>query len=117
MIDSTIKAFSFVLIFFFGWSQATICQTASADNNSETTIVKHQLKVRGASCKTDLGMIVSKVKKLEGVKACEIVKRGAISTLQVEYHSRRVDFQKIKAAIESTGTCEDPDARRYKVKL
>ena len=116
-MKSIIKIVSVSLILFFGLNNMAIGQSASTQSTPATGVIKYELKVKGASCKTDLGMIVTNVKKLEGVKACEVIKRGATSTLEVEYLTRKVDFKAIKTAIENTGTCEDPNARKYKVKL
>ena len=110
-----LKVFSFFFFLIFGIGNMAIGQTVTDQSPFETTLVKHKLKVKGASCKTDLGMIVTNVKKLTGVKSCVIAKRGFTSTLEIEYHSDQVDFKTIKAAIENTGTCEDPNARQYKV--
>ena len=112
-----IKIFSIAIVLLFGFNPAAFGQTADVNNTSETGVMKYELKVKGAGCKTDLGMIVSNVQKLEGVKSCKVVKHGATSTLEVAYHAREVNFKTIKSTIENTGTCEDPDARRYKVKL
>lgn len=106
-----------IFLFILGMHFSSTGQTTADQNGSETSLVKHTVKVKGATCKTDLGMIVDNVKKLEGVENCVIAKRGATSTLEVEYYTTEVDADAIKSAIENTGTCEDPNARRYKVKL
>jgi copper chaperone CopZ len=110
-----LKIFSLFFILSIGFTTAASGQSSSTQNPFETSLVKQKVKVKGASCKVDLGMIVTNIKKLNGVKSCVIAKRGFTSTLEVEYDSDQVDFKTIKAAIESTGTCEDPNARQYKV--
>ena len=114
-----IKLLSLISILSFGFAFTVNAQTANTtiQNPFETTLVKHKMKVKGAGCKTDLGMIVASVKKLAGVKECTVAKHGATSTLEIEYDSEKVDFKTIKAAIENTGTCMDPNARRYKVSV
>ena len=83
----------------------------------QTELTKTVLKVKGATCKNDLGMIVANVQKTEGVQTCEVLKHGAVTTLEVAYDAKATDEEKIMSAVQNTGTCEDPNARRYSVKL
>lgn len=94
-------------------------QDASATSQIEQTenITKSILKVKGATCTTDLGMIVANVKKLSGVTECEVLKHGAVTTLEVSYSTKETDLEKIQNAVLTTGTCENPNERRYQVKI
>ncbi len=64
----------------------------------------------------DLKMISANVEKLEGVSTCESIKKGPTTTFEVKYNPTLVTDKAIYAAIEGTGSCEDPDERPYKVK-
>lgn len=88
--------------------------TAATEVSSIETAV---VKVKGATCKTDLGMIVDNIKKTEGVSACEILKHGAVTSLEVKYNPAAVTLEKVQTVIESTGTCSNPNERRYSVRL
>lgn len=81
--------------------------------DSDTTIT---IKVKGITCTTDYKMIQANVEKLEGVNKFEVGKQGATSTFVINYNPEVVSEEKIYAAIEGTGSCENPDERPYKVK-
>lgn len=104
----------FIILSILACSVTTTAQTAQAP--AASTIETHTFKVKGATCKTDLGIIETKIEKIEGVKSCELIKRGRISTLEVEYDTAAVDNATIQEAIETCGTCKDPNARKFKVK-
>ena len=74
------------------------------------------IKVKGITCSTDYKMIQTNVEKLNGVSNVEVGKQGATSTFIVNYNPELVSEEKIYAAIEGTGSCENPDERPYKVK-
>ena len=74
------------------------------------------IKVKGITCSTDYKMIQTNVEKLNGVSKFEVGKQGATSTFIINYDSEVVSKEKIYAAIEGTGSCENPNERPYKVK-
>lgn len=81
---------------------------------AETTLV---VKVKGITCSTDLVMIADGVKKISGVSSCEVKKQGPTTTFEIVFDAALTSKETIVAAIESTGSCENPDTRPYKVKL
>lgn len=74
------------------------------------------IKVKGITCSTDYKMIRANVEKLDGVSKFEVDKQGATSTFSISFDPEVVSDKKIYAAIEETGSCENPDERPYKVK-
>jgi len=108
-----------LIAFLCGTANLATAQTASTTEATEQAKVLETtvLKVKGATCKTDLGMIVSNIEKLDGVKSCEILKHGAVTTLEVSYDTSTTSLNKIQKAVLTTGTCENPDERRYQVKI
>ena len=93
------------------FSQVTA--TKAVQKTAETKTIT--VKVKNVTCPVDLKMICDNVEKLEGVSACKVAKKGATTKLDVTMTST-VKKEDIYAAIENTGTCEDPNDRRYKVK-
>lgn len=90
-------------------------QTVHAANIAvDTTII---VKVKGATCSNDLKLIETNVAKLKGVSKCNVGKKGAITSFNIQFDPKLVTRKKIHTAIEGTGSCENPDARPYKVKL
>lgn len=110
-----------LLIFcFLTFTFSASAQGESLSANTEQTVAeltKAKVKVKGATCKTDLGIIVSNVEKIAGVAKCEILKHGAVTTLEVSYDSAKTDMAKVQETILNTGTCEDANARLYTVKI
>jgi len=74
------------------------------------------LKVKGITCSTDLKTISSNVEKLKGVSSCKAGKMGTTSSFLVIFNPTIVSEKEISTAIESTGGCENPNDRPYKVK-
>ena len=74
------------------------------------------IKVKGITCSTDYKMIQTNVEKLNGVSKFEVGKQGATSTFIINYNPELVSEEKIYAAIEGTGSCENHNERPYKVK-
>lgn len=64
----------------------------------------------------DLKMIAANVEKIAGVSSCTAGKQGTTTTFEVEYDALLVAEEDIYAAIQNTGSCENPDERPYKVK-
>jgi copper chaperone CopZ len=92
----------------FSQSTNTIQQTDSVKTAT--------VKVKGITCSMDLKMISDNVEKLKGVSSCKAVKQGTTTTFEVKYNPALVSEKEIFAAIEETGSCENPEERPYKVK-
>jgi len=75
-----------------------------------------QLKVKGITCSTDLKMICTSIEKVKGVISCKVAKQGTTTTFEVSFQPAMVSEKEITAAIENTGSCENPDERPYQVK-
>jgi hypothetical protein len=80
---------------------------------ADSTIV---LRVSGAGCHNDIAIIVGAVKSAHGVKDASLDKHAAVSLVKVVFDPRETSYEKLAAVVESTGTCTDPNARRYKVR-
>ena len=92
------------------FSQSTNTPQQSATTTTSTIAVK------GITCSKDLTMISDNVEKLKGVNSCEVAKKGATSKFKVKFNPALVTEKEIHAAIEGTGSCENPNERPYKVK-
>ncbi len=108
---------SFVLAFTvltattnFAFSQTTT--TYQTTDSLKTATVK----VKGITCSMDLKMISANVEKVKGVSSCKAGKQGTTTTFEVKYNPALVTEKEIFAAIENTGSCENPDERPYKIK-
>lgn len=115
----------FSIVFFLTVTMMTasipnlFAQTATIDTlkaGDDITITTIKTKVKGITCATDLTMISANVEKLEGVATCKAGKTGPTTTFEIAYNPSLVTEQKIYAAIENTGSCENPDERPYKIK-
>ena len=105
-----LKTLTLVCALIIGATSISYSQTT--ESNSSTTTVK----VKGISCSTDLKMIKASVEKVDGVNSCEAGKKGTTTSFIVQYDAKLVDEKAIYAAIEGTGSCENPSERPYKVK-
>lgn len=111
LIKSFVLAFT-VLIAATGAAYSQTAMTSEATEMLKTVTVK----VRGITCSKDLKMITDNVEKLKGVSSCRVAKKGTTTTFVVKYDAELVTEKEIFTAIESTGSCENPDERPYKVK-
>ena len=80
---------------------------------ADTTVI---VKVKGITCATDLKMIQTNVEKLEGVSECKVEKQGATTSFNIKFDPEAIREQDVVAAIEGTGSCENPEVKPYKVK-
>ncbi|MCB0652058.1 MAG: heavy-metal-associated domain-containing protein [Saprospiraceae bacterium] len=94
--------------------------SATAQNTSPTVLADKTetitVKVKGVGCANDLKDIAANVKKLDGVSSCEEGKMGPTSTFIITFNPAVVTEKEIRAAIEDTPGCENPNDRPYKVK-
>lgn len=96
-------------------ANSTYSQTTTTTQPADT-VKTAQLKVKGITCSMDLKMIAANVEKLKGVSSCKPGKQGTTTTFEVRYNPSAVTEKEVITAIESTGSCENPDERPYKVK-
>jgi copper chaperone CopZ len=91
---------------------------SEAQNNSQADTISKTItvKVKGVTCSSDLKTIATNVEKLSGVTSCKSTKMGATSSFEVIYNPAQIAEKEIYSAIESTGGCENPADRPYKVK-
>ena len=61
-------------------------------------------------------MISANVEKLNGVSSCKPGKQGTTTTFDVKFNPALITEKEIFAAVEGTGSCENPKERPYKVK-
>lgn len=109
-----IKSFIVAIILWTAAANNAYSQTSSpptADSVKTLTV-----KVKGITCAMDLKMIAANVEKKQGVSSCKPGKQGTTTTFEIQYNPAVVTEKEIFAAIENTGSCENPDARPYKVK-
>ncbi|MEM1327609.1 MAG: hypothetical protein AAGI23_16730 [Bacteroidota bacterium] len=113
-----IKKLSFVFLFMTASTAFVFAQTAVVEvQQTSNSIQKLMIKVKGVGCSRDIAAIAKNVKAIKGVSRCESKSKGAISKFEVQYDPALVTEKAIYAAIESTGGCENPNDRPYKVKL
>lgn len=93
-----------------------LCQSQKVDTQVPDTTQTVETKVKGITCTTDLKMISDNVLKLEGVISCTPGKSGPTTTFSITFNPTVVQLVDINKAIESTGSCENPQERPYKVK-
>ena len=108
-----IRIFILVAVTYCSTLNLAFAQTTKASESNKTILVK----VKNVGCADELKMICDNVEKLEGVGSCIVEKQGATTKLQVNLNPSLVTEDAVQVAIENTGTCEDPNDRRYKVKL
>lgn len=111
-----IKSFLLVITCLIMTSNIAFSQSSETAQQHDTFITS-TIAVKGITCSKDLGMISDNVKKLPGVSSCEVAKKGATSKFEVKFDPALVTEKEIYAAIEGTGSCENPNERPYKVKL
>lgn len=108
---------SFVLAFTVLTATTNIAFSQTTNTNQTTDSLKTAtVKVKGITCSMDLKMISANVEKLNGVSSCKSGKQGTTTTFEVKYNPALVTEKEIFAAIETTGSCENPNERPYKVK-
>lgn len=107
----------FVLAFIALTATTNIAFSQTTNTNQTTDSLKTAtVKVKGITCSMDLKMISANVEKLNGVSSCKSGKQGTTTTFEVKYNPALVTEKEVFAAIESTGSCENPNERPYKVK-
>jgi len=85
-------------------------------NQTTDSLKTATIKVKGITCSMDLKMISANVEKLNGVSSCKSGKQGTTTTFEVKYNPSLVTEKEIFTAVESTGSCENPNEKPYKVK-
>jgi len=110
-----IKLFVLALIVLTATTNIAFSQTTTT-NQTTDSLKTSTVKVKGITCSMDLKMISANVEKVKGVNSCKAGKQGTTTTFEVKYNSALVTEKEIFAAIENTGSCENPDERPYKIK-
>jgi copper chaperone CopZ len=110
------KIFVLAITFVLASTATTFAQSATEKEQVSDTTKTLTTKVKGITCSTDLKMISAKVEKLKGVSTCKAGKTGPTTTFEIAYNPTLVTEKEINAAIQNTGSCENPDERPYKVK-
>lgn len=110
-----LQSFVWAILVLMAFPHYTFSQTTSSSQISDslTTVT---IKVKGITCSMDVGMISTNVEKIDGVNSCKPGKTGTTTTFEVRYNPAKVSEKDIHSAIESTGSCENPNERPYKVK-
>jgi len=110
-----IKSFVLAFIVLTATTNIAFSQTTSTQTTTDS-LKTATIKVKGINCSKDLKMISDNVDKVKGVSSSKVVKQGTVTTFEVNYNPTLVSEKEIFAAIENTGSCENPDERRYKIK-
>jgi len=110
-----IKSFLLAFTVFTAATNLAFAQTTPTHQTTDS-LNTATVKVKGITCSMDLKMISANVEKLNGVSSCKAGKQGTTTTFEVKYKPALVTEKEIFAAIENTGSCENPDQRPYKVK-
>jgi copper chaperone CopZ len=108
--------FVLTIAFMLVSTTATFAQSATEKVQMADTTKTIETKVKGITCSTDLKMISANVEKLKGVSNCKAGKTGTTTTFEIAYNPSLITEKEIYAAIENTGSCENPDERPYKIK-
>lgn len=110
-----IKSFVLAFIGMTAASNSAFSQTTSTRLQTDS-LKTLSIKVKGITCSMDLKMIAANVEKLQGVSSFKAGKQGTATTFEAKFNPALVTEKEIYAAIEGTGSCENPDERPYKVK-
>ena len=110
-----IKSFVLAIIVLTASANSAFSQTTTT-NQTTDSLKTATVKVKGITCSMDLKMISANLEKVKGVSSCKAGKQGTTTTFEVKYNPASVTEKEIFAAIENTGSCENPDERPYKIK-
>lgn len=106
-----------VLTFVTMTATSSIAFSQTASQSQEINNVKTiTIKVKGVGCGQDIKSISGNVEKLEGVNSCKTLKKGAVTSFEIEMNPSITTEEAINAAIENTAGCRNPNDRPYKVK-
>jgi copper chaperone CopZ len=109
-----INAFIFAFILLTATTNNALSQTTTGQTTD--SLKTATVRVKGITCSMDLKMISANVGKVNGVSSCKAGKQGTTTTFEVKYDPALATEKEIFAAIENTGSCENPEERPYKVK-
>lgn len=110
-----IKLFVLAIIVLTATTSVVFSQTINT-NQATDSLKTATVKVKGVTCSMDFKMISANVEKVKGVSSCKAGKQGTPTTFEIKYNPALVTEKEIFAAIENTGSCENPDERPYKIK-
>lgn len=86
-------------------------QTSKDSTKSKTATIT--FTVTEMDCKTDSKMVETALYRKKGVKSVKTTE----DVMTIVYYPEKIKPEELKAVIENTGTCEDPDARVHKVSI
>ena len=108
---------SIVLALTMMTATANVALSQTINTNQATDSLKTAtIKVKGITCSMDLKMVSANIESVKGVSSSKLGKQGTTTTFEVKYNPALVTEKEIYAAIEGTGSCENPDERPYKIK-
>jgi copper chaperone CopZ len=110
-----IKSIVLALALIIAATHNTFSQSTTT-NQTTDSLKTATVKVKGITCSMDLKMISANVEKVRGVSSFKTGKQGTTTTFIIIYNPALVTEKEIFAAIENTGSCENPNERPYKVK-
>jgi len=110
---NTIKKLSIILIIGLGFSIPAQAEKSHI-NQSQTDpiVVTDTFSVSNMSCHKDANLVSRSLYRLKGVKKVQIIGDKVV----VKYDRTKQTSKQIIAAIEGTGTCENPNDKRKKAK-
>src|SRR5690554_3245559 len=108
--------FTLAIAMLLAASTTTFAQSISEEVQTTVTTETLTTKVRGITCGTDVKTIAANVEKLEGVSACTPAKTGPTTTYEIAYDPALVTEAEIKAAIQDTPGCKNPNDRPYTIR-
>ena len=102
---------------FFACSINAQAQHVASDTTATTTERTILVKVTGVGCSNDVRSIAANVEKLDGVNACTVIKKAAVTRYEVRFDPAIVSEEAIHAAVEATPGCSNQASRPYQVKI
>lgn len=110
---NTIKKISIIILIGFGFSiQAKAEKNHINQSQADPVVVIDTFSVSNMSCHKDANLVARSLYRLKGVKKVQIIGDKVV----VKYDQTKQSSKQIIAAIEGTGTCEDPNDKRHKAK-
>lgn len=104
---------SIILIIGLGFSiQAKAEKSHINQTQKDPIVVTDTFSVSNMSCHKDANLVSRSLYRLKGVKKVQIIGDKVV----VKYDQTKQTSKQIIAAIEATGTCEDPNDKQHKAK-
>lgn len=110
-----IKSITIAIIIMMASANFAFSQSSNTIQTQDSWVTV-KIKVKGITCAMDIKTITTNVEKTIGVMHCKAGKKGTATVFEVKYNSLKVSLQNIFSTIENSGSCENPEARPYKIK-